>query len=679
MSFKLVLLTSLLVFSQKVKSQTETDLLIEQIIEPMFESTSEDFDYSEIVERLNYYNKNPFNLNKVTADQLKDLVFLSPLQINELIRHRTNNGDFMEIYELQSIDGMDLETIKKLLLFCNLTEINPFINLSFKTLVTKGTNEVMFTYGQTLQKKEGFIRSSAPDSYYLGGSERFLSRYRYHFEQAFSASLTMEKDAGEAFFSQSQSRGFDFYSGNISYKGFGRIKKLVVGDFSLQFGQGLTMWSGLSFGKGAAVATVAKNNIGLKPYTSTNESLFLRGLASTVNFRKIDFTPFLSYRFIDGGLEADGDTEEISSINNTGFHRTQNEINNKNSIKQLIYGANLNYSNKSLRLGTTAYQTEFNYPFEPGQLPYNKFRFSGNKLTNVGAYYSYNWHNFYFFGEGGHSLNSGFAFLNGLISSLTPKISLVLFHRDYQKNYHSFFNQAVSEGTAATNEQGFYSGLAITPNKKFEYNIYADFFKFPWLRYRVDAPSSGYEIFSQFSFSPSKRLKAMLRYKFENKEENDVLDNTINYLSEVRKQNFRFEINYKISDGFQFRNRAEMVDYKKDDVSEKGFLMYQDLIYNPMSSRISGNFRFAIFDTPGFNSRLYAFENDVLYSYSVPAYQNKGLRFYLNSRVRVSPATDIWFKYALSYYSDVESIGSGLDKIEGNKKSDIKFQLRFQF
>lgn len=667
-------------FTLKVRSQTETDLFIEQIIESISENTAEDFDYSELVERLNYYNKNPFNLNKVTGEQLQELVFLTPLQINALIHHRNNNGQFIELYELQSIDGLDVATIKKLTLFCSLTDVNPFENISFKTLTTKGTNEVMFTYGQMFQKREGFYKPENPnESHYLGGSERFLSRYKYHFEQAFSASLTMEKDAGETFFSQNQNRGFDFYSGNISYKSPGRIKKLVVGDYSLQFGQGLTMWSGLSFGKGAAVATITKNNIGLKPYSSTNESLFLRGLASTLNFKKIDITPFVSYRFMDGGLEVEESTEEISSISTTGFHRTQNEINNKNSIRQLVYGANAQYTNNALRLGTTVCQTDFNYAFETSEIPYNSYRFSGNKLSNVGVYYNYNWHNLYFFGEGAHSLNSGFSFLNGVISSLTPKVSLILFHRNYQKNYHSFFNQAVSEGTNAVNEQGFYSGLVITPNRKVEFNIYADFFKFPWLRYRVDAPSSGYEILSQFSYSPSKKFKATLRYKFESKEENDALDNAMNYLAEVRKQNCRFEINYKISDDFQLRNRVELVDYKKEDISEQGFLMYQDVIYNPMSSRISGNCRFAIFDTPGFNSRLYAFENDVLYSYSVPAYQNKGLRFYLNSRLRISPSADFWFKYAMSYYTDLESIGSGLDKIAGNKKSDIKLQLRFQF
>jgi len=680
MNFKiLVLLGFLLFLSWQLKSQTETDLPVEEILESISEGSGEDFDYSELVERLSYYRKRPFNLNKVSAEQLQELVFLSPPQILALINHRDINGKFLDILELQSIDALDDETIKKLSLFCILSDGNAVNDLRLRSLMSYGTNEVMFTYGQVLQKQKGYLKpEQAGQSHYLGGAQRFLTRYRYHYGQNLSASLTMKKDAGEPFFSGQQKAGFDFYSGNISYKNQGRLRKLVLGDYSLQFGQGLTMWSGLSFGKGAAVATITKNNVGLKPYTSTNELLFLRGLAGTFNFKKIDITPFVSHRFIDGSLETTDNAEEISSVGATGFHRTQSELSKKGSVQQLIYGASAQYSNKGLRLGAIAYQTNFDYAFENDKTPYKMYEFTGDKLNNLGAYYNYNWRNLYLFGEVAHSLNSGYAFLNGVISSLTPKVSLILFHRDYQKDYHSFFNQAVSEGTNAVNEKGFYTGMVISPNKKTEFNTYVDFFKFPWLRYRVDAPSSGYEALSQFTYSPSKRLKATLRYKFELKEEN-LSGNAINFITDVQKQNYRFELNYKISNSFQLRNRVEMVEYKKDIIAEQGFLMYQDVIYHPMSSRLSGNFRFAIFDTPGFNSRLYAFENDVLYSYSVPAYQNKGLRFYVNTRCRVNKSADLWFKYASTSYTDLESIGSGLDKIEGSKKSDVKLQLRFQF
>lgn len=656
--------------------QTASDQFIEQIIESITENSSEDFDYSELHERLNHYLKHPLNLNLATAEQLQELVFLSPIQINALVTHRNTSGKFIELLELQSVDVLDAETIKRLLPFVTIDGINPLENLSFNSLIHKGKNEVMFTYADVFQKQKGYKQPDDPaDSRYLGTGERLLTRYKYVYGQSLSVSLTMEKDAGEQFFGGAKNNGFDFYSGNISYNGEGRIKRLVLGDYSLQFGQGLSLWSGLSFGKGAAVASITKNNIGLKPYSSTNELLFLRGASATINFNKINVTPFVSYKLMDGKLESG----EISSSGTTGFHRTLTELENKNSFSQLLYGTNIQFSNRGLRLGATAFQTRFSNKFETGTLPYNLRDFAGDKLTNFAAYYNYSWRNVYFFGETAHSLASGFATLNGAMASLTPKVSLILFHRNYQKDYHSFFNQAVSEGTSAVNEKGFYSGLVISPDKKTEFNFYADFFKFPWLRFRADAPSSGYELLSQFSYSPSKRIKAIVRYKFEQKEENARQEDVMNYLADVRKQNYRFEISYKISDAFQLRNRVEVVDFKKEALKEQGYLMFQDAIYSPLSSKFSGNCRFALFDTRGFNSRVYAFENDVLYSYSVPAYQNSGLRFYINGRWRVTKGADVWLRYAISHYTNVETIGSGLDEIQGNKKSDIKLQLRFQF
>jgi hypothetical protein len=681
MSFKhsILVVISVVCFAEAY-CQTESNRVIEQIIETFAETTNEDFDYSEVYERLNYYSKHPLNLNTASAEQLQELFLLSPIQIQEILKYRAENGRLIDLLELQSIEVLTTETIKSILPFSTLQEPLIPAGLNPKTLLSKGENEFMALFGQVLQKPKGYLATDSKDaSTYAGGQQRFLSRYRYRFGQTLSASLTMEKDAGEAFFAGSQKQGFDFYSGNLSYKGDGSVRKLIVGDYSLQFGQGLTMWSGLSFGKGAAVASITKNNIGLKPYSSTNEALFLRGVAGTIQFKNFDFTPFVSLRYLDASLSSDTSSQSISAINYSGLHRTQNELAHKNNISQLVYGANIQYTHRNFRLGGTAYHTDFNHPFQAGTLPYKVNAFSGDRLSNLGVYYNYNWRNIYLFGETSHSLNSGFATLNGVLASLAPQVSLVCFHRNYQKNYHSFFNQAVSENSDAVNEKGFYTGLIFTPSRKVEFNLYADLFKFPWLKYRVDAPSSGYEILSQFSYSPTKRLNAVLRYKVENKQENDDEEQALNFLTDVRKQNYRFELSYKVSDAFQIRNRAELVEYKKSGLIEHVYLLFLDVIYNHMISKISGNIRLALFDTPGFNSRLYAYENDVLYSYSMPLYQHTGLRFYFNTRYRINRKADLWFKYATTYYSDLETIGSGLEEFAGNKKSDVKLQIRYQF
>ncbi|TZF82759.1 helix-hairpin-helix domain-containing protein [Pedobacter sp. BS3] len=660
----------------------DANAVIEPIIESVAENAGEDFDYSELTERLNFYFRNPINLNKASEQQFRELVFLSPLQISAIIDRRRKTGPYLSALELQSVDGLDLETVRMLLPFVtvNKTSLN---GLSVADALHKSSNELTFLYGQVLQKQKGYTITDTNKSRYLGSPERYLVRYRYHYGEHFSASLNMEKDAGEQFFAGVQSSGFDFYSGNVAYRGDGVIGKAVLGDYSLQFGQGLTMWSGLSFGKGASVATVPKQDIGLKPYTSTNEMLFLRGAAVTLNLKALSVTPFVSYRKLDAStvnrdtINPDGQT---GSLNQMGLHRTPTEADNRNNTSQLVYGINAGYTIGRLNVGSVVYHTDYNRDFAPGKYLYNQYDFTGKSLSNAGLYYNYSWRNLYFYGEVAKSVDYGSAWLQGVLASLSPQVSLVLMYRDYQKNYQSFFNQALAESSVAYNERGFYSGFIISPGSKYEFTGYVDFFRFPWLKYKVDAPSSGYEVLTQFTYMPNKQVKAYLRYKLENKQENDDIANAINFLQQVQRQNYRFDLRYSISKAFQLGNRVELMRYHKEDhAAEWGYVAYQDLSYNPMFSKFSGNLRFAVFDTQGYNSRIYTYENDVLYGFSVPGLQDRGVRFYINGRYRVRRGLDFWVKYAVTQYTNRDDIGSGLDVINGNTRSDIKLQLRYQF
>jgi hypothetical protein len=488
----------------------------------------------------------------------------------------------------------------------------------------------------------------------------------------------MEKDAGEQFFDSSKNKGFDFYSGNISFRGSGIVKKLLIGDYALQFGQGLVMWSGSGFGKGSGISTIAKQDFGLKPYSSVNESIFLRGASGTFKFRKLSFTPFFSKKNLDASLTDQG--KEVNTINMSGLHRTKSEIDTKSQLLSTLYGAHVQFNSKSLNIGFTSYQTQFSLPFSIGKSLYEQFDFKGNLLTNLGLNYDYSHRNTYFFGEVAHSKNGGTASINGIMSSLSPRVSLVLMHRRYAKNYHSFFNQSVSEASNAVNESGFYSALSLKFDSKWDLFTYSDFFRFPWLKFRVNAPSSGYELFAQLNYRMNKKLSLSSRFKQQLREENSESILADSGLETVDKQNYRIEIRYSIDDRFSFRNRIEMVRYQKGNSKfELGFLNYQDIIYKPMSSRLSGNIRFGIFDTESFNSRIYAYENDVLYAYSVPAYQGKGVRFYLNARYTLTRGFDLWLRYSLTSYYDQNTVGSGDDKINGNKRSDARLQIRYQF
>ncbi|RZL29614.1 MAG: helix-hairpin-helix domain-containing protein, partial [Pedobacter sp.] len=244
---------------------------VRDILESVAENLPDDYDMTELIEVLTRYKKHPINLNKTSPEELKTLVFLSPLQISNFFAYLKDNGDFVNVLELQSIDAFDIKTVESLLPFVTLSVATEYEKLSFKNILTLGENDLVMRFAQTLQTQKGF--TDLPGNRYLGSPEKFQARYRYHYGTIVSAAITLDKDAGEKFIG----KPFDFYSGNIAVFKLGRVKKLVIGDYTLQFGQGVTMWSGFAFGKGPDVTSVAKKDLGLRPYTSANEYSFLRG------------------------------------------------------------------------------------------------------------------------------------------------------------------------------------------------------------------------------------------------------------------------------------------------------------------------------------------------------------------------------------------------------------------
>lgn len=666
----------LLLFSLSLKAQNQEDTFVKDLIESLAENLPEDYDLSELAERLVFYKKHPINLNKTDAETLKELAFLSPLQINSLLSHLKNNGKLIDVLELQGVPSFDLVTIQKLLPFVTLQSTVATDKVSISNLFNLGENDLVLRFGRTLEQQKGFTALSG--SRYLGEPERYLWRYKYNYSNKIAAALILEKDAGEKLFTSTKPIPFDYQSAHLAVYNSGSFKKIVLGDYLLQFGQGLVLWSGFSFGKAPDVASIAKKDVGLRAYSSSNEYSFFRGLATTVAINKnIDFTPFVSFRKLDASLS---EINELTTLNETGLHRTQNEITHQNNTNQQVFGAVVQYQLQQLNIGAIAYHTKFNHQFITGDQVYRLYNFVGNQLSNFGLNYNYTFRNIYLFGEIGKSTNGGLAYVNGVLISLSSNISAAILHRHYAKDYHNFFNQATAEASQAANEKGFYVGLNFTPYQAWTLSFYADYFKFPWLKFRIDAPSDGYETLGQLTYTPNKTLKAFLRYKYEVKQQNTSLAVPINYLEAVHKSAYRGDISWKLSQSIALQNRIEVSQFKKGSANtEFGYLIYQDVAYEPMFAKFSGNIRLAYFNTASYDSRLYAYEDDVLYNFSFGMYSGKGFRTYVNLKYKLGKRLTLWTRYAMFFYPKLATVGSGLDEINGNRKTDVKLQIRYQF
>ncbi|MEC3881365.1 ComEA family DNA-binding protein [Parapedobacter sp. 10938] len=681
MRFSLCLVLVVLLSSDYAYGQNNVDRLIEQLTELAMEDLDENFDLSDLADRLYYYQRHPIDLNRTDGSELRELQFVPQLFIDNLLEHRSRSGAFVAIEELQAIDGLNIELLRSLLPYVTVRETSALSGVGVSELLKAGTHDLMVRYGRTVQQRKGYAITDTSRSRYLGSPDQVFVRYRYRYGNDLRVALNMKKDAGESFFSGAQQRGFDFYSGSVHLRNQGRLRDVVVGDYALQFGQGLAMWNGLGFGKGAMVQGIAKQATGLRPYTSSNEVLFLRGGAATVSLGKLAVTPFFSRRGFDGSLsQADDGRTTVGTLGQTGLHRTRTEVANRDAVQQWVSGANVLYQHRRFRAGLLTYYTRFDLPIEPQPLLRNRYAFSGDALWNSSFYYSHSWRGVYLFGEAAHNYGGGFAVMQGLIATLHHHLSLALHYRNYQRNYHSFFSQGLAAGSGVSNERGFYTGLVYHPSRKVEWTVYADFFRFPWLRYRVDVPSRGVDLLTQFTYTWYKKAHVSVRYRYRQRQENAAMEQPHRFVADVQRQQVRLSGQYKLSSRWTMRNRFELSHYRKEAAkAELGLMAYHDVIYKPLNGKLSGNMRLAVFGIPSYNARMYAYENDVLYGYSFPVYHNNGIRAYVNARYRIGRNIDLWMRYASFIYRDLDEVGSGLDVIAGNRRSDIKVQLRWQF
>ena len=204
-------------------------------------------------------------------------------------------------------------------------------------------------------------------------------------------------------------------------------------------------------------------------------------------------------------------------------------------------------------------------------------------------------------------------------------------------------------------------------------------YRSPWLRYMVDAPSHGYDFLSELQYIQTKYAQFYVRYKYEIKNINSPTGiESSNFLIDAYRKVFRLNANYKISEQLAGVSRLEVVEYNNPIIGTKsGTLIFQDLIYTTELKELSFSGRIALFSVEDYNSRIYATESDVLNQYSVPLFQNCGVRYYLTVHYRFTKKVDTWIKYSQTTYNNVTTIGTGFQQINGNVLGDLRLQLRW--
>jgi len=299
---------------------------------------------------LDEINTGPYELNKIDLEQLRSLQILKESQIQAFLNYRKQYGPIISLYELQVVPSLSLTSIKKLLPHIYISAASSAKGLpGFKESITQAENSYW-----SIQYEKKF---KADGSSFVGTPERLLSRFRFKKTGVFSLALHAEKDIGEliAWNPKENKWGFDFYGGHFSLENKGFLKKIVLGDFLIQSGQGLVLGASFFPAKTSdPTGFIRKNHSLIKANSSTMEYGFLRGLTGTMQWQHFSFTPFYSFTKKDGSIQKDaisGDTF-IAAINTGGYHRTTSEMDRKHTFSEQSTGIVVDFQTEKQNLQT---------------------------------------------------------------------------------------------------------------------------------------------------------------------------------------------------------------------------------------------------------------------------------------------------------------------------------------
>lgn len=667
-------------------------------LEDLARSNDAELDYSDLVDDYEYYGNHPININGADLEKLMELRLLTEAQLFSIQSYIKQNGPVMSFYELKYIPGIGIETLQKLAKYVVVGKVGREQRLSWKNIMKRGRQDILLRYEQVPEPISGYDipADSAylkPGSVYLGTPQKLYLRYAYNATNRFRIGITTEKDAGEVFLRKSfgdsvnqllrKSPIFpDFLSAFVFVSDAGIIKKAVIGDYHLEFGQGLTLWSGLAFGASSQTCQIKYFGKGIRPNTSANENRFFRGAAVTLQKNNFQFTAFYSKKKYDANLLPvdSGGIMDVSSLQETGYHRTINELLDKNSLTITIYGAQMAFQQKHLRIGAVYYQTHLDHSIATSEIPYKLFDFHGDFLANFGVNMNFNLNPVSFFGEAAANPGGKMAGLAGLNAFLSDRFTLTLFYRNYPKDYKVIFASPFGKSSGAANESGIYLGFNALLTKSLTLSGYADYYSFPWLKYGADAPSKGNSYLLNINELVNKKWSLDIRFRYNENEQNYT--DSIGYFSIPVPNNryeFRIQNTYALFNFLLLRNRIEYVKFSDLNAKEQGFMIFQDIKFRKENSPWQLTFRYALFNTSGWDSRIYTYEDNALYTFSVPALYGHGERMYLLLRWAGIRNIKFWLRAATTFYFDKSTIGTGPETIDFNHKSTLTCELQWKF
>jgi hypothetical protein len=621
---------------------------ITEIAEELAANDSDPEAAGRYVEQLHELTENPVKINSADESELSRLFFLSDFQVKALADHITRSGNVVSFFEIASIPGFDRQTAEMMIPF---TDISGYNSSSPDSIRFRSSLHLNF-----------IIKPGEKDTSYIGPSYKLLTKYRFTAGK-FAGGFTTEKDPGE--------KMFDFLSGYLAYAGSGVIKKIIAGDFSARSGQGTHINSGIRTGLSLTAPgyMAARNEI--RPFTSTDENNFFRGIAAQLYLGKAGMMLFFSHNRIDAttGLSRDS-LLFAEGFYETGMHNKTSGLLRKDALTETSYGINLTYNFRYLKAGFCWSEYRYSIPVIPDiSDPENMYDFSGSTNRIYSFHYNSLINRILLFGEFSFNSPEKYALVQGATIRPSDRLTVNFLYRNYAAGYTSFHGNGPGINSSDSNEKGFLGNFTFEAAKHLFVSAGCDVSHFPWLKYGCSYPSSASRTEIRIKYMPEENLVFDISYNVRHTMSDEDLSQGIPQIEEINYHWFKGQVRYSPAERFIFTTR---IDYKKvKNSGSTGMLFLQDMSYSFRQIPVSLWLRYSIFNTDDWTSRLYAYENDLLYSFSIPALSGRGSRSYIMLKWEIGKRAELRVKYALTSRTSANNYNE--------EKDEVKLQFRIWF
>lgn len=642
------LILLLIISIEEVLSQ---EICFDNIIEEYLEE-NECTDTEEFILKLHKLHAEPTNINSISLSDLLFLPFFTKSDIKNIKSYIEDNGYLLTVNSLLLVDGFTRNRLSRLKGFI-------YASVPSENILCLDTNLFKRSHSEIIGRLQRSFDNK--DNKYQGNMWKYYSRMKIKCKERLIIGLTLEKDAGESF-SNNKPSGFDYYSAYIQLNYKNKLNQINIGDYKVSWGQGLVVGSNFGNFKSANTINYGAGVNNLNKYSSSDENKFFRGIAFKYKpFTKIELIPIYSNKQVDARLNSDG----IVSLNTMGYHRSISELDLKDKANEQMLGMRVIWNDMNFQIGLNYIHYSINPDILKSKYKWKQHDFIGKENDNLSVDYKFTISRFYIFGESAISKNRGIANILGtnFITNNGAQISVV--YRSYDKDYHTIYGNGFGESHKTSNEKGLYFGVEYSPVRKLKLNIYYDYFKFPSISYRMSKGGKGREYLINLDYRLNSKTDIVLRCKSERKPLDKKMKFNTTTLNRL-KNSYRLSIINNISEIYRLQGRLEYSTYKYGELFEKGSMLYLDFKYSSLSKNLKLQSRVVYFNTDSYNTRIYTYENDLLYTFSFPSYYYKGWRCYLNASCKILDSVSLYLKAGLTYW-----------KSHSNKQ-DVKLQIRIK-